>query len=149
MASGRRILIAIFILAVAAILTVAIVRPILRERAERNSPCALTAKAAVASRNTPVGRATNWSSDMLSVKNGDNADWSDVVISVYGKQSGGPYRRKKDFLRVNEQTSFSMNELATDQGQRWISLMMTAERVEVKATMLGRACSATVPLGSM
>src|SRR5581483_980570 len=146
MTTSRRVLIATFLVIVFTGSVLLIGEPIRRAYDARHSTCTLTATAAVASRNTPVGRATNWSADMFSLKNGDTADWSDVVISVYGRQPGGPYRRKKDFLRVNELTSFSMNDLAADDGQHWVSLMMTAERVEVKATMLGRACSATVPL---
>src|SRR5262249_18411744 len=136
--TSRRILVA----AVLVIVIATIAGSIARQRWTRSGPCTLQLKAAVASRNTPIGRATNWNTDMLSIRNADAADWVDPEITV---EPGG-YRHKRDFIRPGEQTTFRLNDFANAAGQHWVSLTMTVVRVQVTASMHGEVCSADIPL---
>jgi hypothetical protein len=81
---------------------------------------------------------------MLSIRNGDTADWIDPAITI---EPGG-YRRKKDFIRSAEQVTFRMNDFENAAGQHWVSLTMTAVQVRVTASMRGESCSGEAPLTS-
>ena len=135
--TSRRILVAAVVL-----ISIAAIVGAIAQRRTRSGPCTLQVKAAVASRNTPIGRATNWNTDMLSIRNADAADWVDPEIAV---EPGG-YRQRRDFIRSGEQTTFRLNDFANAAGQHWVSLTMTAVRVHVTASMRGEACSADIPL---
>ena len=48
--------------------------------------CVLHANGAVVSRDTPLGQATHWSSDVLAIRSADSSDWKDVRVTMYGFQ---------------------------------------------------------------
>jgi hypothetical protein len=115
-----------------------------------NGKCALNARVAVVTRDAPIAQALHWNSDMLAVRNADAADWNDFEVTIYGfektstsgKQPTGPFRRTKNLVPAGKLASFNLNDFEKASGQRWVSLTMSVDRVGLKASVRGEACSA-------
>jgi hypothetical protein len=66
----------------------------------RNSPnqrnhageCVLHDVATVVTRNTPIGRAMNWNTDVLAIRNMDGAEWINPEVTIYGFVTTGGSR---------------------------------------------------------
>jgi hypothetical protein len=115
------------------------------------SPCELHATAAIVTRDTPIGRASNWDSDLLIIRNVNAAEWDNLEVTIYGFETNGvtgrtptgPYKFKKDGDTTGLQTVDLKNFQKPD-GARWISLTMRVEEVVMKASVNGQVCSAEI-----
>lgn len=84
----------------------------------------------------------------FAVGNRDTAEWSDVVVTVYGQQTGpgnrgqstGAYTVKIDPLPSLKRRRIQLDELHASDGSRWQPLVMRPERVNVSATLRGETC---------
>ena len=82
----------------------------------------------------------------------DGADWKDLEVTIYGfettgtsgKQRTGAYRRKKDVVSADELTAFNLNDFEKATGEHWVSLTMSVENIELKASLRGEACAAEI-----
>ena len=123
----------------------------------RAGNCVLHARVAVVSRDAPIAQALHSSSDVLSLRNADGADWTDVEVTISGfettattgTQPTGAYRRTKNVVPAGKSTAFNVNDFEKAGGQHWVSLTMRVALVALKATVSGKACAAEMnPNGS-
>jgi hypothetical protein len=112
------------------------------------STCTLHGRAAVVTRDTPLGRAAGWDTDVLAIRNLDDQDWADVEVTIYGfvttgtnnRQQTGAYILKKGAVKAKGLMAMNLNDFQKPAGERWTSINMRAEDVEIKATVGGSAC---------
>ena len=117
-----------------------------------NRGCALHARATVVTRDTPIARATGWNTDVLAVRNLDGADWDDLDITIYGfvtgtsgRQVTGPYKVKKGAgSSSGGLMAFNLNDFENASGARWVSLTMTVDDIDLKASLGGKSCAAEI-----
>jgi hypothetical protein len=122
----------------------------------RNSTgdCGIHAGATMVTRDAPISRAMNITTDRLMLRNEDGDTWKDVVVTASGYQKLGTQGRQAsgtytlppaDLHNKGGLYSIEMNDFEkVDGGARWVSLTMTAEVFTVKATVNGRTCSIDV-----
>jgi hypothetical protein len=118
--------------------------------------CLLHARAAVVTRDNPMSHAFKWDTDMLAIRNLDNADWTNVEVTIYGtekysngsRKPTGAYKRTKTAVPAKGLAAFSLTELAQPDGGRWVSMTIMPENVDVEALRDGRACTAELPVST-
>src|SRR5262245_41643916 len=84
----------------------------------RAGNCVLHARVAVVGRDAPIAQALHSSSDVLSLRNADGADWTDVEVTISGfettattgTQPTGAYRLTKNVGPAGKSTSFNVND---------------------------------------
>jgi hypothetical protein len=140
---------------VAFVIVFAIVLVIWRlNRQASTGDCEIHASATMVTRDAPVSRAMNITTDRLMLRNEDGDTWKDVVVTASGFQKLGPQGRQPsglytlppaDLHNKGGLYAIQMNDFEkADGGARWVSLTMTAEVITVKATVNGRTCSVEV-----
>jgi hypothetical protein len=119
--------------------------------------CGIHASASVVTRDAPISRQMNITTDMLMLRNEDGDTWKDVAVTASGyqrignqdRQSSGTYAlpptklHNKGGLYAIEMNDFEK----VDGGSRWVSLTMSPEVFTVKATVNGKSCSVEVTPG--
>jgi hypothetical protein len=125
---------------------------IVRVVQQRNSAgkCTLHARVAVVTRDAPIAQALHRNSDVLAIRNTDDADWNDVEVTIYGfehttsngKWPTGAYRRTRNLIPPGKLTSFNLNDFEKTTGEHWVSLTMSVDLVGLKASVRGEACAA-------
>jgi hypothetical protein len=123
-----------------------------------SSDCVIHATVSIVTRDAPTSRALNIQTDMLMLRNEDGDTWKDVVVAASGFQKigaegrrpSGTYVLPPDKLRdKNGLYAIQMNDFEkAEGGSRWVSLTMTAEQFNVKATVNGNTCSVDVTPGT-
>jgi hypothetical protein len=145
---GRRQMIGFTAVGLIALL---VVGRIVQQRKQRDAgKCTLHARVAVVTRNDPIAQALHRNSDVLAIRNVDEADWNDVEVTVFGFErtgtSGkvpiGPYRRRINLVSPGKLMSFNLNDFEQATGGHWVSLTMSVDRVGLKALVRGEACAA-------
>ena len=114
--------------------------------------CVLHARAAVVTRDVPIAQALHWNTDVLAIRSGDAGDWKDLEVTIFGfvttgtggKQPTRAYRKKKDVVSAGDLTAFNLNDFENATGERWVSLTMRVEDIELKASMRGESCAAEI-----
>jgi hypothetical protein len=114
--------------------------------------CQLHARAAVVTRDAPIAHAFSWNTDVLAIRSGDSADWKDLEVTIFGfvttgtggKQPTGPYRTRKDVVGAGQLTAFNLQEFENVNGERWVSLTMRVDDIELKASMRGESCATEI-----
>jgi hypothetical protein len=120
--------------------------------------CGIHASAAMVTRDAPISRSMNITTDMLMLRNTDGDTWKDVALTAsgyqqignQGKQPTGPYvLRRADVHDKGGLYAIQMNDFEkADGGSRWVSLTMKAEVFTVKATVNGTSCIVEITPGS-
>jgi len=119
--------------------------------------CGIHASASVVTRDAPISRQMNITTDMLMLRNEDGDTWKDVTVTAsgyqrigtQGRQPSGTYAlpaaklHNKGGLYAIEMNDFEK----VDGGSRWVSLTMSPEVFTVKATVHGESCSVEVTPG--
>lgn len=115
--------------------------------------CALQANGLVVSRDSPLGRATHWSTDVLAIRSEDSSDWKDVKVTMYGFQTigtqrspTGRYTATKDAVDAGALTGFELDKFQNATGEHWISAIMKPTDVEIAARVSGKTCTAQIGL---
>lgn len=116
--------------------------------------CGIHATATIVTRDAPISRSMNITTDMLMLRNEDGDTWKDVAVTASGyqqignqsKQPTGPYiLARADLHDKAGLYAIQMNDFEkADGGSRWVSLTMKADVFTVKATVNGRSCSVEV-----
>jgi hypothetical protein len=116
--------------------------------------CGVHASASIVTRDAPTSRALNITTDMLMLKNEDGDTWKDVEVTAsgyqrlgtQGRQPSGAYALPPDKLHDKGGLyAIQMNDFEkVDGGSRWVSLTMTADVINVKATVNGKSCGVDV-----
>lgn len=121
---------------------------VMRDRA--TGDCPIHASASIVTRDAPISRQMNITTDMLMLRNEDGDTWKDVAVTAsgyqrigaQGRQSSGTYAlpatklHNKGGLYAIEMNDFEK----VDDGSRWVSLTMSPEVFTVKATVNGKSC---------
>jgi hypothetical protein len=111
------------------------------------------ATASIVTRDAPISRSMNIQTDMLMLRDEDGDTWKDVTVTATGyqklgqsRQASGAYVLPAAKLRDKGGLyAIQMNDFEkADGGSRWVSLTMTAEQFNVKATVNGKTCSVDV-----
>jgi hypothetical protein len=111
--------------------------------------CELHARAAVISKDTPLGQATGWTTDVLAIRNDDDDEWKNLDVTIYGfvttgtagRRTTGPYRATRPASSKGNLLAFQLNDFANASGERWVSLTMAVDLVSLKASLRGESCS--------
>lgn len=116
--------------------------------------CAIHASASLVTRDAPISRQMNITTDMLMLRNEDGDTWKDVAVTASGYQRMGTTDRQPSGTYALPATklhnkgglyAIEMNDFEkVDGGSRWVSLTMHPEVFTVKATVNGRSCSVEV-----
>jgi len=115
--------------------------------------CGIHASASIVTRDAPISRQMNITTDMLMLRNEDGDTWKDVAVMASGyqrigtqRQSSGTYALPATKLHNRGGLyAIEMNDFEkVDGGSRWVSLTMSPERFTVKATVNGTSCSVEV-----
>jgi hypothetical protein len=128
------------------------IAPSTANRRDNAGKCVLHARAAVVTRDAPIAQALHWNTDVLAIRSGDAADWRDLEVTIFGfvttgasgRQPTGPYRSKKDVVSAGDLTAFNLNDFEKPTGERWVSLTMSVDDIELKASMRGESCAAEI-----
>jgi hypothetical protein len=112
------------------------------------SSCALHAGGLVVMQDTPFSDVNHWDTDVLAIRNRDDHDWKDVEITMYGvvtwgqnnKHLTGAYSVKKSLIEAHSLIALPLKDFQKPTGERWASVNMRAEDIEIKGTMGEKAC---------
>ena len=121
-------------------------------RRDSSGKCTLQAVATVVTRDAPIARATGWNTDILAIRNRDGADWDNPEITIYGfvktgsdRRPTGPYKlRKGAGASRNGLMSLDLSDFEKPSGERWVTLTMSVDDIEIKASLRGESCSAEI-----
>jgi len=124
------------------------------KRYRATAVCDIHASASIVTRDAPISRQMNITTDMLMLRNEDGDTWKDVVVTASGYQRIGTQGRQPSGTYTLPATklhnkgglyAIEMNDFEkVDGGSRWVSLTMSAEVFTVKATVNGSSCSVEV-----
>jgi hypothetical protein len=126
--------------------------PSTTSRSGSSGRCTLHARAAVVSRDTPIGRALGWTTDLLAIRNMDDAPWLNLDVTIYGfmtrasvRRPTGPYRlRKGAGTERNGLLAFDLKDFENASGEQWVPLIMDVDTIDLRATLRGESCSGEV-----
>jgi len=142
----------------AALIVIAAVFMFAVKRYRGAADCDIHASASIVTRDAPISRQMNITTDMLMLRNEDGDTWKDVVVTASGSQRIGTQGRQPSGTYTLPATklhnkgglyAIEMNDFEkVDGGSRWVSLTMSPERFTVKATVNGQSCSVEVTPGT-
>ena len=119
---------------------------------DSSGKCVLQARAAVVTRDAPIARVTGWTSDVLAIRSFDTADWTDLEVTIFGfvttgisgTRPIGGHRAKKAVVPAGELAAFVLNDFQVSNGERWVSMTMRVDEIELKASLRGEVCAAEI-----
>jgi hypothetical protein len=84
--------------------------------------------------------------DAIAITNRDSASWTDAQIRLYGqitsgslKGPAGDHSLRRDL--TPGETTITLTDFQTAEGERWIPLLMHVRGVEITATLRGEHCA--------
>ena len=121
-------------------------------RRDSSGKCTLQAVATVVTRDAPIARATGWNTDMLAIRNKGGEEWTNPEITIYGFVKNGNDRRPTGAYKLRKGAGASGNGLMSldladfqkPSGERWVTLTMSVDDIEIKASVRGESCSAEI-----
>jgi hypothetical protein len=119
---------------------------------DRDGKCQLHARAAVVTRDTPLGRAMKWDTDVLAIRNLDDESWYDLEVTIFGfettgtdgRRPTGRFQKKGSAVHAGELTALDLYNFQKPTGEHWIPLTMVVDSVALKASLRDEPCATDV-----